>query len=401
MNELKALLQAFHAVRASGERCALATIVRVEGSAYRRPGARMLICESGGTTGIISGGCLDGDVRERAARAMATGRPVLVRYDTTSDDETVWGLGLGCNGVVDVLIEPATPATEDLMRFLDESAQSRRRSALATVIRPDSNTLALGTRVLLPSDGTPSRTAGAEIDLVTSEIVADLQAALRSGVSSIACYGADASVEAFVEVIEPQVPLVIFGAGADTVPLVSVARQFGWHTTVVDTHARSRSVERFKEADAVILCHPQDVATRVPLTESSVVVLMTHNYTHDLNLLPVLLNSPVRYIGCLGPKRRTERLLSEMHSEDELVRDGLGARFHAPIGLDLGAETPAEIAVSIGAEILASINTRTGGFLQHGDGSIHAKGRRRGSELRPAPTAAGSVESADRDTVHM
>jgi xanthine/CO dehydrogenase XdhC/CoxF family maturation factor len=332
----------------------------------------MLILENGQTTGMISGGCLDGDVRERAARVVATGRPTVARYDTTTDEDIVWGLGLGCNGLVDVLIEPATDSTADLVRFLDQSASGRRRSAVATVIRSDSGPPFLGARVLLWSDGRAALDWADAIDVLTSEIVADLRAAARTGVSSIECYGAGAQVQIFVEVIEPQVPLVIFGAGADAVPLVSVARHLGWHTTVVDTQARSRTIERFTEADEVLLCRPEDVASRVTLTESSVVVLMTHNYTHDLDLLPFLLGSPARYIGCLGPRRRTERLLAELQGESELAEERLSGRLHAPIGLDLGAETPSEIAMSIGAEILAAINARSGGFLCHGDGSIHA-----------------------------
>lgn len=399
MNELRSLLQAFDLARASGERCALATIVRVEGSAYRRPGARMLILESGRTTGMISGGCLDSDVRERAARVMATGRPMVVRYDTTTDEDIVWGLGLGCNGLVDVLIEPATEGTNDFMRFLKECASSHTRSALATVICSDSSAFVLGSRALLSSDGSTSFGGARQIDTVASELVAALQAAVRTGVSSIRCYGADANIEMFVEVIEPQVPLVIFGAGAGAAPLVSVARHLGWRTTVVDTHARSRSLDRFKEADAVILCRPEDAASQVPLTESSVVVLMTHNYTHDVELLPLILNSPTRYIGCLGPRRRTERLLSELQARPELTEERLAGRLHAPIGLDVGAETPAEIAISIGAEILASINARSGRFLCDGDGSIHAR-TRHAVENGSTISDIASAKNLARDTVN-
>lgn len=171
--------------------------------------------------------------------------------------------------------------------------------------------------------------------------------------------------------VAPPVPLVVFGAGADAVPLVTAARSLGWHTTVVDTQARARSIERFKEADAVILCRPEDVAARVTLTESSVAVLMTHNYLHDLELLPVVLNSQTRYIGCLGPKRRTERLLSELRDDTRTAQDHLPGRLHAPIGLDVGAENPSEIAVSIAAEILSAIGARSGGSLRHRQGSIH------------------------------
>jgi xanthine/CO dehydrogenase XdhC/CoxF family maturation factor len=391
MNEVRALTEAFETASSNGEGAALATVVRVEGSAYRRPGARMLVTDSGRTTGVISGGCLDGDVRERAARVIRTGRPVLVRYDTTTDEDLVWGLGLGCNGVVEVLIEAATDRTHDLIRFLDESSRGHGRSGLATVIRSDARDVPLGARVLLSSDGWASVLPETHaIQTIAPDIVPDLQAAVQTGVSSVMPYGANAEFEAFVEAIEPQVPLVILGAGADAVPLAAVARHFGWHTTVVDTHARERSLDRFKDADAVILSRPEDVATRVTLTRSSVVVLMTHNYTHDSQLLPVLLNSPARYIGCLGPRRRTQRLLSELQGEPEPGQDRLSGRLHAPIGLDLGAESPSEIAMSIGAEILAVIKRRSGGFLRDCLGSIHGAPQRHTVEDLPVVADAPS-----------
>ena len=395
MNELRALIEAFNTSQSNGERSALATVVRVEGSAYRRPGARMLLAESGRTTGVISGGCLDGDVRERAARVIRTGRPVVVRYDTTTDEDLVWGLSLGCKGVVDVLIEPTTDHTNDLVRFLDDSSKGPGRSVLATIIRSGASDVPLGSRVLRSSDGWASVLPDTHaIQTIAPDIVVDLEAVVQTGVSSVTRYGTNSEFEAFVEVIEPQVPLVIFGAGADAVPLVSVARHFGWHTTVVDTQARSRTLDRFTEADAVILSRPEDVATRVTFTPSSVAVLMTHNYAHDVQLLPVLLDSPVRYIGCLGPRRRTERLLSDVQGEPGLGQDLLSGRLHAPIGLDLGAETPSEIAMSIAAEILAVVKARSGGFLRHCAGPIHGAPQRHTAEDLPVVAKTPSVMDA-------
>jgi xanthine/CO dehydrogenase XdhC/CoxF family maturation factor len=331
----------------------------------------MVVTETGRTTGVVSGGCLDGDVRDRAARVMQTGRPVLVRYDTTTDDDLVWGLGLGCNGIVHVLIEPAGDRTDALVRILDACSTSQRRVAFATVIHSETPDLPLGARVLLCPDGTAVPDPGARTNAVTQQILADLDDAVRSGVSSITRYGPNAEVETFIEVVEPQVPLVIFGAGADVIPLVTVARNLGWHTTVVDTQARAGSLERFTYADAVILCRPEEIGARVTLTESSVVVLMTHNYVHDRELLQILLNGPTRYIGCLGPRRRTERLLSELPETPLGPWHLCFGRVHAPIGLDVGAETPSEIALSIAAEILAALRNRSGGPLRQRHGSIH------------------------------
>src|SRR6266851_1946041 len=266
VTERQSIIEAYWRASAENVRAALATVVRVEGSAYRRPGARMVITETGRTSGVVSGGCLEGDVQERAVRVMRTGNSTLVKYDTTADDETVWGLGLGCNGIVHVLIEPASDHTDHLVRFLDACSKGQDRAAFATVIRSEGVAeVALGTRLFLYPDGISESDADLP-ERIMQQILTDLHAAVRSGVSSVTHFGADAAVEIFIEVVEPQVPLVIFGAGADAVPLVEMARQLGWHTTVVDTHARSRSLERFANADAVILCRPEEVgACRGPL----------------------------------------------------------------------------------------------------------------------------------------
>jgi xanthine dehydrogenase accessory factor len=371
MTETRSIIEAYRRATTENVRAALATVVRVQGSAYRRPGARMLVTEAGRTTGVVSGGCLEGDVRERAARVMQTGKPTLVRYDTTTDEDVVWGLGLGCNGIVDVLIEPANESADHLMRFLAECSHSQRRAAFATVIRSERNAgVAVGSRLFLRSDGMFTTDGNPEC-LPSNRILSDLQAAIHSGVSFVAPYEADGDLVVFIEAVEPPLPLVIFGAGADAVPLVKIAQRLGWLATVVDTHARARSLERFAEADAVVLCRPEDLAVRVPLVGSTAAVVMTHNYFHDLEVLNILLNKPLRYVGCLGPRHRTERLLSQLCDAPGLPQTSWNGRLHAPIGIDIGAETSSEIALSIAAEIMAVMRGRTGGPLHSRTGSIH------------------------------
>ena len=378
MTETQAIIDSYRRAAAGNARAALATVVRVEGSAYRRPGARMLFTEKGERTGVLSGGCLERDVCERAAKVIETGRPVVVRYDTTSDDDIVWGLGLGCNGVINVLIEPASDARlDDLMRLLAECSEGGRRVALATVIHRDGEAEAsIGARALRYPDGTKAPgpfLSGAEV-FPTAGVFRDLEDAMRSGVSTIKRYESGAgSVEAFVEVVEPQAPLLVFGDGDDALPVVALARALGWHTTVVDTRARPDSAERFAGADVVAPCRPEEVCERVPFTERTAAVLMTHNYMHDLELLRALLNRRVRYIGCVGPRRRAERLLSELAGGDAALAADYLNRLHAPAGLDIGAETPAEIAFSIVAEIKAVLTGREGGPLRNRRGSIHTQ----------------------------
>jgi xanthine/CO dehydrogenase XdhC/CoxF family maturation factor len=329
---------------------------------------------------------LERDVCERAAQVMRTGDAVVVRYDSTSDDDIVWGLGMGCNGVVEILIEPVNDdGKDDLLRFLAECSAGQRSGAMATVVlRQGETEITIGNRAFLYPSGAksepPASAGGSESNstiggvVISRHIFHDLRAAVQNGHPSIKRYEVDAgSVEVFIELVEPPVPLVIFGAGDDALPLVSFARNLGWHTTVVDTRARATSIERFAEADAVLLCRPEAVSDCVPLTEHSAVVLMTHNYLHDLELLKTLMNRRVRYLGCLGPKRRAERLLLELAGGTAASAATYLGQFHAPAGLDIGAETPVEIALSIVAEIRAVLAGREGGLLRRRNGSIHNK----------------------------
>ncbi len=340
------------------EFAALATVVSVAGSSYRRPGARMLITESGETTGVLSGGCLERDVCERAQKVMRTGTPVVVRYDTTNKDDIVWGHGLGCSGIVDVLIEPAnTERVEGVMQLLAECAERDSSGAIATVFHVEGEVeTTIGARALLYPDGT--------IDGDFPPLIFDdLREANSSCVRRYAVAGG--YIDVFVEVVQPRVRLVVFGAGPDVAPVVDLAHKLGWHTTVVDTSARISSRERFSNADAVLLCRAEDVLAQINLSERTSVVLMTHNYLHDLELLRQLLPLPLRYIGCLGPRQRTERLLTELSARGPLPH------LHAPVGLDIGAETAEEIALSIVGEIKAVLSQRSGAQLRERAGSIH------------------------------
>ncbi|HEU4796196.1 MAG TPA: XdhC family protein, partial [Pyrinomonadaceae bacterium] len=194
---------------------------------------------------------------------------------------------------------------------------------------------------------------------------------LRSGVSTVKRFDLDqGTIEVFFEVIEPPVPLVIFGAGDDALPLVELARSLGWHTTLVDTRARTLTLERFTHADEVVLCRAEDAGERLRLTNKTVAVVMTHNYLHDLELLRTLLQTPLRYLGCLGPRHRTEKLLADLDDRMEVSSVRLG-QLYTPAGLDIGADTPTEVAFSIVAEINAVLRGREGGLLRKRKGPIH------------------------------
>ena len=383
MNEVRALVEAFDASNKRGERCALATVVSVEGSSYRRPGARMLVREGGASTGTISAGCLEADVIEHAQRVIHDGAAKLVEYDTASTgEELAWGLGLGCNGVVRVLVEPLTPGSpyiEALRRSC--AAQADAVSVrVATVYQhtpsgPAVGRIETGARLFIAEGEEVGR------EKLSGEAAAMLEGELRAlsfgGVSSGAhIFDADgAGVKIFVETLLPPVPLVIFGAGHDALPVVEVARGLGWQTEVVDPQARPASLSRFAAADRVTLARPGDVNARVSITPRTLTLLMSHNYSHDLELLKFLLASPARYVGVMGPRKRTERMLGELAADGEAFRLGEEdrERLYSPAGLDIGANSPAEIALSIIAEMRAVLDGRRGGMLRERRGSIHGR----------------------------
>jgi xanthine/CO dehydrogenase XdhC/CoxF family maturation factor len=383
MNEVRALVEAFDGANKRGEQCALATVVSVEGSSYRRPGARMLVSEGGASTGTISAGCLESDVIEHAKRVIKAGEAVLVEYDTAStSDEMAWGLGLGCNGVVRVLVEPLDSGSL-YVKALRRSYEAHDDAPVlvATVYQhtpPESaaagGRIETGARLFINHEGEVGREKLSDrVAVILERGVRELS---RGGeTSDTRVYDVDGgSVKVFVETLLPPVPLVVFGAGHDALPVVELARVLGWQTEVVDPQARPMSRSRFAMADRVTLARPEDVGAQVNITRRTLTLLMSHNYSHDLELLRFLLASPARYIGVMGPRKRTERMLSELAANKETSRleeAGL-ARLHSPAGLDIGANAPAEIALSIIAEMRAVLDGRRGGMLRERRGSIHS-----------------------------
>jgi xanthine/CO dehydrogenase XdhC/CoxF family maturation factor len=406
MNELQKIVDAYALVRARGARAALATVVGVEGSAYRRPGARAIFTEDGETVGAISGGCLERDVAERAERVIESRDTMMIEYDTRGDEDIVWGLGLGCNGVVRVLLESLHEGGDGAraLEFVGELLRARKYGVMATVVARDVNqsggatqNMKVGARLLL--DEKLNVCGGAIADAapaLAARIGADAVDALACRRALTCSYETNSGrVEIFYDVVAPPRPLVVFGAGHDALPLVRQAHTLGWHVTVVDTRARALTKERFTEADEVVLCRAEDVDGRVSLTENTAAVVMTHNYLDDVELLKTLLPSPVCYLGVLGPRARTSKLLAEIGAC--AAAEPARARLHSPIGLDIGAETPEEIALSIVAEVGAVCAARGGGFLRDRAAPIHGESEA-GSTATPVANALrvrfGAGESA-------
>ena len=326
MKELQSILAALaqHQAKAA----VLATLVRVEGSSYRRPGARLLLLEDGTRCGSISGGCLEDDVVTRAQAVLASGKPQTVVYDTTSENDLVWGTGLGCHGIVRVLLEKLPPAP-----------------VWAAVLRAN---LSAGRDTLLAVGYDEPAALG-------TQLAADEKN----------------SAGIFLETVAPPTPLVIFGAGDDARPLSRFAKELGWHVTIADSRPGYVTAARFPEADEFAVGHSGSPTTGVALSPRTVAVIMTHRYKDDLPLLRALLPQPLAYLGLLGPKKRAERMLETLGHEGLRITAEMHARLHAPVGLDLGATTPETVALSILAEIQARLGGRTPIHLRERTAPIH------------------------------
>jgi xanthine dehydrogenase accessory factor len=310
----------------------LATLVSVSGSSYRRPGARLLIGSDKARTGSISGGCLEEDVMARAARVHATGQPDAVVYDTTSENDLVWGVGLGCHGIVRVLLEKL-PARPPWATVLAENF-TRRRPTDLTVIHGGASTQYWGTRLAAPGD----------------------------------CADPDAL---FLETAPPPIALTIFGAGDDAPPLARLAKELGWHVTIADPRSAFATASRFPMADAIVNGPADQLVARIAPGPDTLAVVMTHHYVHDLPLLRALLDRPLAYIGLLGPRKRAEKLCDDLRAAGFTLSEERRARLHAPVGLDLGADGPEQVALAIVAEMQAVLTGRNARPLRERNLPIH------------------------------
>jgi xanthine dehydrogenase accessory factor len=367
LSETSEVLASMADLRERGRRMALATIVSVRGSTYRRPGARLLVPDDGEPVGNLSGGCLEGEVEVVAREVMYEGKPRLVFYDLTADDEVLWGWGLGCNGAIEVLVEPADKAA-DVARALQAAIHEQRPVAVATVLEPTEAGLEAGARLLVHDDG---RREG-DLEGHAADVVhRATMRALRSGVTHVHRIATgDATARVFIEVLQPPLRLVLCGAGPDAIPLVRLASRLGWRVLVVDDREAMLDPGRFPGAE-LLNQDPAKAAEAVNADGGTYVVVMSHNYLRDRDYLRSFLESPVAYLGMLGPRARLERLLDDLANEGVLPSREALDRVHGPAGLDIGGEGPEEIAAAIVAEILAVSRARGGGFLRDRSAPIH------------------------------
>jgi xanthine/CO dehydrogenase XdhC/CoxF family maturation factor len=372
MKEHAEIFALYESLRATGGNGVLATVVRTTGSTYRRPGARMLVTGDGRSAGLISGGCLESDLRERSAEVVATGKSHLVRYDSTSPDDVLWGLGLGCTGIADVLLERVSGAEESgVLEFIEECRRMRSAGAIASPYALTGVTgECTGSRVFA-REGITLKGGGPD-DSLTQALGRACAGALSTEKSSqltVTLPGGKA--EAFIEYLSLPVSLFVFGAGPDAAPLVRLAKELGWHVTVVDRRPAYLTKESFPSADELVLAHPGETSEGIALPRGAVAVIMTHNFENDAALVRSLLASGALYVGLLGPRAKADLVMGRLAEEGIIPTKDEIARLHSPVGLDIGAETPEEIALAIVAEILSTLHERPGTPLRHREGPIH------------------------------
>jgi xanthine/CO dehydrogenase XdhC/CoxF family maturation factor len=359
MRELRDILDAYERLSDCGEAGVLASVVHVEGSTYRRTGARMLVLPDETLVGLISGGCLEGDLLEHARRVRATGAPELVKYDHRGEDDIVWGLGLGCAGAVDVWLERVDRAHPGPLAWLATWSDARENGALATAL---SGRRAGERRALGAQSGLAGTLAHAAVD-------AALRECLASGGGrhfAVPALGGDV----LIEVVRTPLRLALFGAGPDAIPLARFARELGWDVAVMDHRAAYAVADRFPGAD-VRLAEVPLLVERAEVDARTHAVVMTHHYLHDRTILRGLLASAAPYVAVLGPKQRTRDLLADLEKEGAAVGEDERARVFGPAGLDIGADAPEEIALAICAEVQAFASRRPGGALRKRKGPIH------------------------------
>ena len=366
MTERERLLDHLTALERDGRSGAVATVVQVDGSSYRRAGARMLFDACGQRVGMLSGGCFDLD--DRARRTMGSGRTSVHRFDTTGPADVLMGSGSGCQGVVNVLLAPVDDGQRPSLRACLEPSVRGRPSVLATVVDAgaDDCPVRLGARLLVSGDG-PARGSLGDAGLEEA-VERDARPLLGSEWVDVNRYPVgEHFVQVMIEGLTPERRLAVFGAGDDAVPLAAIAAQVGLHVTLVDHRPAYADPERHPAAGEVLhVAGAAEAVRRVAPGARTACVSVTHDYLRDAALLRELRTTPAGYVGVVGPRSRAERLIADS-GWDAADR----GRLYCPAGLDVGAQTPEEIALSVIAEILGVLAARTAGHLRDRAGPIH------------------------------
>lgn len=367
MKEIRQIVASYEAIDWSKEQAALATVVGVEESSYRRVGARMLVTSSGRWVGGISGGCLEGDALRRAQESILKQCPSLVVYDTREEEERAIGIGLGCNGRIQVLFCPLKPTDQNTpIAVLKAQLGIRQPALLLQVVGQNGQTQGLNGRIYTQEDlqdlAANYQVLLADLQQATQDVLA-----LGRSVPLLLKNRTGLDVSLICEYLSPRLRLLVFGDNYDVLPLGQLAELLGWELVLVGKK-RKFTKEHYRLASALFDLGEQEAW--LPLLDpGSCVAIMTHDYQTDLRILGTLLPLALPYIALLGPAKRREKLRLDLAEQGFALSHY--PQLFSPAGLDIGAESPEEIALSIAAEIVAAMQGRAAGFLRQRQGSIH------------------------------
>ncbi|HET7295871.1 MAG TPA: XdhC family protein [Gemmatimonadales bacterium] len=354
--ETREVLDFVAAARAAEKRVALATVVRVRGSAYRHEGAKLAVAQDGATAGNVSGGCLEQDVREVALQVLRSGAPQLRNYCSSADEVEAWDLGVGCEGQVDVLVELAEPRERER-----ELLDGRMPVAVCSVL-PGKGKVGSGKRLIVTPGATEGDLGAVELNRSAGARARELLEAGESGIHVIA------GRQVFFDVLRPPPQLVVLGAGDDARPLVRFAAEVGFRVVVVDRRPGHLTRQRFPAAAALVDAAGDGLGEALPLDAECYAVVMNHNFADDQAYVRALLKAPVAYIGMLGPRQRTERILRNLAAEGPIDE----GRVFGPVGLDIGTDGAEQVALAVIAEVLALRSGRRAKSLRERRTAIHA-----------------------------
>jgi xanthine/CO dehydrogenase XdhC/CoxF family maturation factor len=342
----KNFLKSFDEWRKQKQELVLASVFETAGSTYSKTGARMLINSNGDFQGMLSGGCLEGDLAERARKVLTSGTAQMVTYDLGLNDEELWGLGIGCDGLMKIFLQPLL-AEKNYAPFvaIARAYEGDHPEVAATVLASDQDDVEPGATLVTADDKVE---LFGLTDDAAEDLLGEAKAALADNMSSTRNVQiGDAKATVLFALIKPRPRLLVLGAGLDAEPVTRLAAELGWRITVIDHRPAYIEKGSFGDADKVICCPADEMANVVDLAKFNTTIVMSHHLATDRSYLAQLSRSDIPYIGLLGPKDRRRRLLEELGAD---ARD-LEGRLHGPAGLDIAAVGPAAIALSILAEM--------------------------------------------------
>jgi len=372
LKEIRSIIRAYDRIQGTGSSAALATVVKVEGSSYRRAGARMLVIDNGNWIGGISGGCLEGDALKRARLAIAKSAPSLITYDTTEEDAHQIGVGLGCNGIIDVLFTPLDFENKNNpVEILKSCVQANRKThVLITVTSLEGKwkNVKAGDVILYKKSEDLKLF---DDDLLENNLLEKINRQIENSKSAPQDFEStdNKKLSVFIEILLPEIHLILMGNQYDIYPLARLAKEIGWLATVVSNPLKVNA-EIASIADKI---YSNDQLSDVMTDMYTAIILMSHDYKTDKINLPKALTTGASYIGMLGPKVRAEKIFRELEEEGNPVSEDGKERIYAPAGLDIGALSPEEIALSLVAEIRAVFSKRQGNFLRLRQSTIHER----------------------------